>query len=187
MKINGKEQFPSEIKKNEASFYPQPTTMKEVRSFLGLAGWFRPFIKSFAELTSKMTESLKRSCQNWKRTEKMSEEFRALKDKLKEMKGIMLADYSKEFILKTDASNVGLGAVLPQEKNGQLLPIQWASKKLTSTEQRYTISENEMLAVFWGIKKFDYDLRGRRFKVTTDHKALENIRSKPNFNNNRIN
>lgn len=78
----------------------------------------------------------------------MSEEFRALKDKLKEMKGIMLADYSKEFILKTDASNVGLGAVLPQEKNGQLLPIQWASKKLTSTEQRYTISEKEMLAVF---------------------------------------
>lgn len=89
--------------------------------------------------------------------------------------------------MKTDASNVGLGPVLLQEKNGQLLPIQWASKKLTSTEQRYTISEKEMLAVFWGIKKFDYDLRGRRFKVITDHKALENIRNKPNFNNNRIN
>lgn len=103
------------------------------------------------------------------------------------MKGTILTDYSKDLILKTDASNVGLGAVLLQERNGELLPIQWASKKLTSTEQRYTISEKETLAVFWGIKKFEYDLRGRRFKLITDHKALENIRIKPNSNNNRIN
>ncbi|KAF9758256.1 Transposon Ty3-I Gag-Pol polyprotein [Nosema granulosis] len=67
------------------------------------------------------------------------------------------------------------------------MPIQWSSKKLTPTERRYGITEKEMLAVVWAIEKFAYDLRGRNFTLMTDHKALEEIRRKPYFNNNRIN
>jgi RNase H-like domain found in reverse transcriptase len=90
--------------------------------------------------------------------------------------------------LKTDASNSGMGGVLLQKNvKGELVPIQWSSKKFTPTERRYAISEKEMFAVFWAIKKFEYELRGRRFKLITDHKALEEIRKKPCFNNNRIN
>lgn len=70
---------------------------------------------------------------------------------------------------------------------GKLVPIQWASKKLTQTETRYTISEKETLAILFGVEKFSYELRGRKFHLITDHKALERIRSKPEFNNNRIN
>ncbi len=97
-------------------------------------------------------------------------------------------NYEKEFLLRTDASNVGMGAVLMQKnERDQWVPVQWASKKFTETEKRYGISEKEMYAVFWGIKKFEYELRGRKFKVETDHKALSEIRNKPSFNNNRIN
>lgn len=64
---------------------------------------------------------------------------------------------------------------------------QWASKKLTPTERRYTISEKEMLTVFWKVKKFEYEFKGRRFEIMMDNKALEEIRRKPSFNNNRIN
>lgn len=66
-------------------------------------------------------------------------------------------------------------------------PIQWASKKLTPVEKRYRISERRMLAIFRRIKRFKYELRGRKFKLITDYKALEEIRRKPNYNNNRIN
>lgn len=99
-----------------------------------------------------------------------------------------MPNYAKKFTLKTDASNTGLGAVLLQENGeGKLVPIQWASKKLTVTETRYTITEKEVYAVMWGMEKFAYELRGRRFHCITDHKALERIREKPEFANNRVN
>ena len=97
-----------------------------------------------------------------------------------------MLNYDKRFLLRTDASNVGIGAVLMQEnENNSWIPIQWAFKKLIPAETRYGISEKEMLAVYWGIKKFEYELKGRKFILETDHKALEEIRRKPEFNNNK--
>lgn len=187
VKINGLEQTANEVKKNEALAYPKPNNLKEMRRFLGLAGWFRSFIKDFSTLTIKMTDSLRMDNRSWKWTEEMDGEFDRLKKALEGTKSVILPNYDKEFVLKTDASNVGIGAVLLQEVNGKYMPVQWASKKLTPTEKRYGISEKEMLAIFWGVKKFEYDLRGRRFKLITDHKALEQIRNKPDYANNRIN
>jgi hypothetical protein len=100
---------------------------------------------------------------------------------------LKLPDYKREFIVKTDASNTGIGAVLLQEnERGERVPIQWASKKLTPAETRYTITEKEMLAVLWGVKKFDYELRGRKFNLVTDHKALSFMKTKPEFANARV-
>lgn len=68
--------------------------------------------------------------------------------------------------------------------DGKWLPIQWASKKLTSTEKKiYYFREKNV----GGVKKFEYELKGRKIEIMTDHKALEEIRNKPSFNNNRIN
>ncbi|KRH93739.1 krab-a domain-containing protein, partial [Pseudoloma neurophilia] len=90
--------------------------------------------------------------------------------------------------LRTDASNTGLGFVLYQiGEDGEHQPIEWTSKKLTPTETRYGISEKKMLDIYFGLKRFEYELRGRKFKLETDHKALLEIRKKPQFNNNRIN
>lgn len=118
----------------------------------------------------------------------MYQEFIKLKKEIECLNILKIPDYEKEFILRTDASNIGLGAVLMQKDiDGKLKPIEWASKKLTETERRYGISEKKMLAVFCGIKKFEYELRGRKFVLETDHKALERIKEKIYFDNNRIN
>jgi RNase H-like domain found in reverse transcriptase/Reverse transcriptase (RNA-dependent DNA polymerase)/Integrase core domain/Integrase zinc binding domain len=181
--IDGKEQTPNEIKKNEALVYPRPNSLKELRRFLGLCGWFRQFIRNYAELTRELTEGLKTTNRQWQWTDKMEQGFINVKEKLKQIKGLLLPNYKKEFLLRTDASNSGMGAVLLQQNEEEKwCPVQWASKKFTPAEVRYSISEKEMYAITWGIEKFSYELRGRRFHLETDH-----IRRKPFFKNNRIN
>ncbi|KAF9756190.1 Transposon Tf2-9 polyprotein, partial [Nosema granulosis] len=186
--VNGTEIIPSEIKQNEALEFPKPENLSDVRRFLGLTGWFRNHIENYAEHTVALTDSLKGKSTSWKWTDEMDKEFTNLKDIVRNLKGLAIVNYEKEFLLRTDASNIGMGAVLMQKnERNQWVPVQWASKKFTPTETRYGISEKEMYAVFWGIKKFEYELRGRKFKIETDHKALAEIRNKPAFNNNRIN
>lgn len=76
--------------------------------------------------------------------------------------------------------------LLQEDEGGNFEPIEWASKKLTPTESRYGITEKEMLAVVWGIERFSYELRDRKFVLETDHKALERMRDKPDFQNPRV-
>jgi hypothetical protein len=186
--LNGREQEASEIKRNEALEYPEPKNISELRRFLGMTGWFSNFIKDYARKTEKLSDGLKGKGKNWKWTSEMIKEFEEIKKELRKLKKLLLADYDKPFMLRTDASNTGLGAVLLQEdENKEWKPIQWASKKLTPTERRYGITEKEMYAVVWGIKKFEYELRGRKFRLVTDHKALTEIRKKGQFNNDRVN
>lgn len=187
--IDGENKRPSEIKRNEALEYPQPTNVSELRRFLGLSGWFRDFIKDYAEKTKELTNALRKNSNlKFKWTEEMNKGFEGMKICLRDMRELQLPDYNKEFMLRTDASGTGIGAVLLQKnKIGEWAPIQWASKKLTDAERKYGITEKEMLAVFWAVKKFEYELRGRKFQLVSDHKALEEIRSKAEFNNARVN
>ena len=83
-----------------------------------------------------------------------------------------LPDFSKLFVLKVDASDVGIGAVLMQSFDGEEFPIAYASRKLLPRERNYAVIEKECLAVVWGVKKFEFYLFGREFEVHTDHKPL---------------
>jgi RNase H-like domain found in reverse transcriptase/Reverse transcriptase (RNA-dependent DNA polymerase) len=186
--VNGKDKTPMEIKRNETLEFPRPRSVAELRRFLGLVGWFREFIPNFANLTKELYGGLSITKRHWEWSMEMEKSFIKVKTALREARGLRLPDYNKEFTLKTDASNTGLGAVLLQkDEGGRLVPIQWASKKLTATEERYGITEKEMLAIMWGMEKFSYELKGRTFHLITDHKALEQLRKKPEFENNRIN
>ena len=105
-------------------------------------------------------------------TEAQEHAFRYLKSKLTSHPILQYPDFSKEFILTTDASNRGLGAVLSQGPIGKDLPVAYASRSLSSAEIHYTTTEKELLAIVWSVKYFRPYLFGRRFKIVSDHKPL---------------
>ena len=106
----------------------------------------------------------------WKVEEEQA--FERLKAKLTNQPILKYPNFTMEFILNTDVSNTGLGAVLSQGPLGKDLPIAYASRILNKTETKYTTSEKELLAIVWATKYFRPYLYGMDFKVVTDHKPL---------------
>ena len=111
--------------------------------------------------------------------------FQTLKNKVSCEPILHLPDLNKTFILCSDASEYGMGAVLLQEVDGENFPIAFASKKLTDTQRRYSVMEKECLAIVWAVKKFQAFLFGRKFIIETDHQPLACIR-KSKVANSRI-
>ena len=147
---------------------PCPTTKKQVRSFLGLVGYYRD-----RPLTDLLKKGKAKHIQ-W--SEPQERAYSLLKEYLLQEPVLKLPDLSKPFVLRTDASGVGVAAVLLQENDGKLYPVGYASKRLNLTEARYPIIEKECLAVVWGIKRFKLYLAGRRFTFQTDHKPLKYLK-----------
>ena len=111
--------------------------------------------------------------------------FRAIKIILTSDPDLHLPDPEKTFVLRTDASDYGIGAVLMQEHEGKLFPICYASRKLSDAERNYSTIKKECLAVVWGIKRFHMYLYGVRFVLQTDHEPLKYMNS-AKFTNNRL-
>ncbi|XP_060070261.1 uncharacterized protein LOC132550238 [Ylistrum balloti] len=152
---------------------PTPTSKKQVRSFLGLAGFYRKFIPNFAAISVPLTDLTKKGNPNkvvWEESHDIA--FNTLKKLLTAGPVLKLADMEEDFILRTDASDTGLGAVLLQEDGDQKLPVAYASRKLLPRERNYAIVERECLAIVWGIQKFEPYLYGREFVLETDHQPL---------------
>ena len=89
---------------------------------------------------------------------------------------LALPDFTKSFILRTDASDKGIGAILLQEREGNKFPIAYASKKLLQREQNYSVIERECLAIVWAVMKFQSYLYGQEFLLETDHAPLVYLR-----------
>ena len=174
---------PEEEKIEKISEAPVPKTKKEVRSFLGLAGYYRRFVPNFAAVALPLTDLTKKLQPNqvvW--TEACDQAFRTLKRRLTSAPVIQLPDVEAPFILRTDASDCGLGAVLLQEKQGELHPVSYASRKLLAAEVNYATVEKECLAVIWGVKKFEPYLYGRPFVLETDHQCLKYLQTSKQAN-----
>ncbi|KAL2103518.1 hypothetical protein ACEWY4_000386 [Coilia grayii] len=151
----------------------RPTTKKQVRSFLGLVGWYRRFISNFSERAVPLTELTRKSQPNkvaW--TEECEAAFQGLKDSLCREPVLLSPDFNKTFTVQTDASERGLGAVLLQEDDGHLRPVAYISRKLLPRECNYSTVEKECLAIKWALDSFKYYLLGRKFVLETDHRAL---------------
>ena len=165
---------------------PRPTAKKQVRSFLGLVGYYRDHIPAFAEISAPLTDLLKKGkAEHIQWSEAQERAYSLLKEYLLQEPVLKLPDLSKPFVLRTDASGVGVAAVLLQENDGKLYPVGYASKKLNLTEARYPIIEKECLAVVWGIKRFKLYLAGRRFTLQTDHKPLKYLKE-ASYQNDRV-
>jgi hypothetical protein len=110
--------------------------------------------------------------------EKQQKAFETLKQKLIEAPILGYPNYEKPFILFTDASGTGLGAILSQlNEHGKEIVIAYASRSLTPAERNYPITEQECLAIVWGIQHFHKYLTRKSFKVITDHSALKSLRT----------
>lgn len=151
--------------------YPAPTNLKQLRRFLGMASWYRRFIPDFATLAEPLTRLTKKS-NPWIWGEQQVNSFRELKIRLTTAPALSCPDFTAPFFLQTDASSVGLGAVLTQTINDEEKVIAYASRTMTETETRYTVTEQECLAVIWSIRKFRCYLEGYSFTVITDHSSL---------------
>ena len=155
----------------------RPVTKKQVRGFLGLAGFYRKFIPNFSEIAAPLTDLTKKDRPNrikdWLSHHERA--FQTLKSRLTSSPILRLPVFNegKPFILRSDASDIGIGAVLLQEFEGEgKLPIAYASKKLLPRERNYSVIEKECLAIIWAIEKFRKYLFGEEFILECDHKPL---------------
>ncbi|KAK7915896.1 hypothetical protein WMY93_011657 [Mugilogobius chulae] len=164
-----------QVQKMEAiRSFPVPTTKKKVRGFIGLVGWYRKFIPQFADRSAILNDLTKNSAPNKVRwTEACNRAFNDLKESICTRPVLQSPDFDLPFILQTDASGVGLGAVLLQEKDGDRRPVVFLSRRLLDRETRYSAVEKECLAMKWAIDSLRYYLLGRHFILETDHRALQ--------------
>src|SRR6266542_4018165 len=154
---------------------------RQLRGFLGLAQYYRNFIKWFSTIARPLFKLLKKNTLfEW--TVSQQTVFDILKRKLTEEPILAYPDFTKMFKLYTDASDVGLGAVLMQEDDqGKERVICYKAKTLLPAEKNYSITEKECLAVMWAMQKFKHFLGGGQpFEVYTDHAVLKTLMTHEN-------
>ena len=153
-----------------------PKNKTQLRSFLGSLGYYQRFIKNYSELTQPLTQFLRKSSpENIPWTDTTIDLFDTLRKILTKEPVLQLPDMARSFTLQTDASNVGLGAVLlqPNRRDMRLLsPVAYASRLLKPAEKNYSTIEKEGLSVYWALQKFHLYLYGRVFTLKTDHRPL---------------
>jgi len=154
------------------STWPTPTTALEVQKFLGLASYYRRFVKNYATISSPLHKLTERGRQ-FKWTDECAQAFSELKHKLTNAPILSFPDFTKPFLLDTDASNSGTGAVLSQEIDGQEKVIAYASRTLGKSEKKYCVTRKELLAMVTFIRHFRPYLLGRKFTLRTDHSSLK--------------
>ncbi len=160
---------------------PQPHDVTHLKSFLGLANYYRKFIDGFAKTALPLYKLTKKG-EPWVWSGAQDAAFNTLKRGLLDAKCLRAPDFKAPFILQTDASNEGLGAVLTQRFDGEEHPVAYISKQLKPAEINYSTTELEALAVVWAIKTFEHYLVDRHFTVVTDHHALQWFPTKKSLN-----
>ncbi|CAN6576812.1 unnamed protein product [Malus baccata var. baccata] len=156
---------------------PSPTSVREVRSFLGHAGFYRRFIKDFSKIAQPLCRLLQKEVA-FEFTKECTESFNQLKELLTTAPIIVPPDWSLPFELMCDASDYALGAVLGQRKDKRPHVIYYASRTLNDAQLNYSTTEKELLAVVFALDKFRSYLIGTKVIVFTDHAALKYLLTK---------
>lgn len=159
----------------------RPETQSEIRSFLGLVNYSARFIPDLATVSEPLRR-LTRKGEKFKWEEEQEQAFNELKKRLTNATTLGYYDPKAKTIVITDASPVGLGAVLVQEQDNERRIICYASRTLSDVEKRYSQTEKEALGIVWACERFHMYLHGTEFELHTDHKPLEFIyssKSKP--------
>src|SRR6185369_14199545 len=166
---------PSEVQ--EVMDWKPPTSVHQIRSFLGLAGYYRRFIPDFSRIAKPMTELLKKGVKFvW--DEKCEKAFHTLREQLTTAPVLAQPDNTKSFDVYCDASGTGLGCVLMQDNR----VIAYASRALRPHEQNYPTHDLELAAVIHALKIWRHYLMGTHCNIYTDHKSLKYIFTQADLN-----
>jgi len=153
--------------------FPPPASVKQLRQFLGLANFYRRFIRNFSEFSAPLSDLLKTGQRRFVWTRSAETAFAALKTALTQAPVLAHFRSDRLTILYTDASDLAIGAALHQiDENNEEHPVAFYGKKLSSAERNYSTYERELLALKESLRHFSYYLIGRRFRVCTDHHSL---------------
>ena len=167
---NGVSPLPDKVKAIQD--FPQPTNAKQLRSFLGCIGFYRRFLPNFATIASPLyTLTEKNRAFVWK--DQHQQAFDTLKKRMVHDIVLKFPDFRREFCVTTDASGIGLGAILSQtESDGSQRPICFASRVLNKAEKNYSTTERELLGIVYALDTFRPYLYGKKFVLKTDHAPL---------------
>ncbi|GAB4836211.1 hypothetical protein Ancab_039524 [Ancistrocladus abbreviatus] len=149
--------------------WPTPKTLKQLRGFLGLTGYYRRFIHRYGQKSRALHNLLKKDSFRW--TEEAQVSFEELKRLMTSAPVLALPNFNEEFVVETDASGTGIGAVLMQQGH----PIAYSSTSLSPRNQALSTYEKELLALVHAVEKWSHYLRGKHFTVLTDHQSLKHL------------
>lgn len=163
---NGIKPNPEKIKAIQA--YPLPKSVKEIRAFLGLIGYYRRFIQNFAKVVQPFTKCLKKGAKIDQNNGDYLQAFHNCKELIMNAPILTYPDFNKTFRITTDSSNFAIGGVLSQNNK----PIAFYSRTLNSAERNYSTIERELLGIVENTKHFRPYIFGKQFIIETDHKPL---------------
>jgi hypothetical protein len=154
-------------KKTEAMVkWPLPNSITDLRGFLGLTGYYRKFVKNYAIIARPLTNLLKKKAFIWSDSATIA--FQALKEAMQTTPVLQLPNFEKQFIVETDACDLGIGAVLMQDQH----PIAFLSKPLAVSHQHLPIYDKEFLALLMAVERWRSYLQRGEFIIKTDHHSL---------------
>ena len=191
--ISAKGITPDPEKIEQLKNYKRPSSVVEIQSFLGLASYYRRFIRNFADIAHPLIELTKKKKEKdnynkknkkvgrnhttsddaleWGENEEKA--FETLRECLITPPVVNFPDFNKEFLIFTDASNYGIGAVLSQIQDGNEVVIAYSSRHLNTAERNYSAIEREALAIVYGIKRYRHYLQDEKFEIISDHRPLQ--------------
>ena len=163
---------PNPAKVEAIKLLPPPANVPELRRFLGMTGYYRRFVAGYASIAEPLV-ALSRGNTPWSWTPACASAFETLRSHLCSAPVLAYPDWSRPFLLQTDASDVALGAVLAQvNDDGVEQPVAYASRTLSAPERNYSATDRECLAVVWAVGLHRPYLHGSPFTIVTDHSAL---------------
>ncbi|KAJ3687260.1 hypothetical protein LUZ61_016424 [Rhynchospora tenuis] len=149
--------------------WPSPRTVKELRGFQGLTGYYRKFVKNYGIIAKPLTDQLKKNSFNW--DDKAEKAFNTLKSAMASAPVLAMPDFTQPFVLETDACDKGIGAVLMQNRQ----PLAYLSKSLGPKSIGLSTYEKEFLALLTAVQKWKHYLIGGQFIIKTDQIALKHL------------
>ena len=174
--VSAKGLKPLQSKLEEIVAFRTPINVEQLRTFLGLAAYYRKFVKDFAVIAQPLYGLLRKQAgYNW--TGACDRAFHHLQHCLEHSNFLAYPDFAKPFVIITDACDSGIGYVLSQEVNGDMKPIAFGGRTLTIAERKYSVTDKELLGLYFACKKCDVYVRGHPFLVYTDHKPLTYMQS----------